>query len=352
MANKISEQYFIHKSLSPKNEKALLERVLEESSFLLEKELFRRKIYDTSKIYRLTYQGFYKKKKAVLTINLIEQPLDEAETLSKFKIKNKSSKISLPTLLVQKTWDDKNKYSWLIAEFAEGKPLISESGNKMNFPSEAKMKEFANFFEEFRTNCLQKAFLKQDPVDRSVLIFCMRRAVHWSKIAEAKSEPLNSAVTRALELYFEIAPLYLSPMKMTWQHGHLYMGGLYKTVQDKYLVLSNTLWGFRPEYYDTTFHIWWEIKSIRNTKIQSKNAIEYIEKWRSLYMSLSSIKKDPNFSNKFDMMMLERCLGAILIDIDNQHYKSGAKMYKKHLLNLFYELFNYFAFRLIGIKSK
>ncbi len=40
--------------------------------------------------------------------------------------------------------------------------------------------------------------------------------------------------------------------------------------------------------------------------------------------------------------MLERCLGAILLDIENQYYRQDKKKQQRHLNRIFIDLFNYY----------
>jgi hypothetical protein len=143
-----------------------------------------------------------------------------------------------------------------------------------------------------------------------------------------------------------LAGRHLPSIKMESMHGHLTYEDIFKISNDEYVLMSNLFWSYRPEYYDAAFHLWNGIKNIRDTKINFRQVIKYIQNWLEEYKKIPIIMQDKDFERKFNMMMAERCLGALLADIQNQHYDSDRDNSIAYLMKLFRGLFEYFADKL------
>ena len=110
--------------------------------------------------------------------------------------------------------------------------------------------------------------------------------------------------------------------------------------------MSNLFWSYRPEFYDTTFHLWSGIKSIRDENIIFEQIKKYIQNWINQYKKLPIIRQDSDFEKKFNIIMAERCIGALLVDIQNQNYGINRDNHVARLTELFRELFKYFTNKL------
>jgi hypothetical protein len=145
-----------------------------------------------------------------------------------------------------------------------------------------------------------------------------------------------------VEEFVEKITTALLASKMEFTHGHLSGSDVFEERPGHYVLMSNLYWSYRPEYYDTVFHLWWGIKNLKTSKYRSQEIINYIERWKAVYKKLPFIKNDDNFNVLFNVMMMERCVGAVLVDIENQKYKQNENEQKKYLTNLFIDIFNYY----------
>lgn len=177
------------------------------------------------------------------------------------------------------------------------------------------------------------------------MVFTTQRVSHWAKIAQAKG-CLAEVEVKNVEKFLSLAGRHLPSIKMEFMHGHFTYNDIFKISDNEYVLMSNLFWSYRPEFYDTTFHLWAGIKSLRDQNVNVEQVIEYLQKWREEYKKLPVVTQNPDFDRKFDMLMAERCIGALLVDIQNQHYDNNRSNLTGYLTELFRNLFKHFANKL------
>ncbi|MCL5795833.1 MAG: hypothetical protein M1338_05780 [Patescibacteria group bacterium] len=345
MSNKITEKYFEHTNFAD-YEQGVLRKIITKTKFQPEKEIFRGQIYDNNKVGSLIYKGIWKNKPTVLKIQGLRPEVDEIDIINRFNHQNKSTKIKLPKLYGGSKWNEKNGYGYLLLEYINA-PQVYQSP----FASPKQIKDFCAFYQEYKTKCLYIPFFKREPNEKSSLVFTAQRVSHWLNIAQSKKH-LTMAEVKNAEKFLILAGRHLPSIKMEFMHGHLTYNDIFKLPNDKYILMSNLFWSYRPEFYDATFHLWAGIKGSRDLKITTKQAKNYLQSWLKEYKKLPVIKEDVDFERKLDMMMAERCLGALLIDIENQHYSNDRSKYINHLTKLFRSLFKYFIDELERIEME
>lgn len=339
MGNEITEKYFSKIRFAEKA-KEILSEIKTKTGFIPQKEIFRGVIYDKNKMGSLIYKGEWKGKGAVLKIQGLKPDVEEIDIIKKFSAQNKSRKIRLPKILNYSKWSAKREYGYLIMEYIGGARIYEPP-----FADSEKIKEFSKFYEEYRAKSLNREFVKRNIFEGKSAIFINRRISNWIKIAESKND-LNKTNLEKVEKFYTGINKYLPGVKMKLVHGHLTFGDIFKISSDEYVLMSNLFWTYRPEYYDATFHLWAGIKSIRDLSVKTGDVIKYVNKWLAAYKKLPSIKPDKNFEMKFAICVLERCIGALLIDIHNQRYAKNKKRHIIHLNGLFSGLFDYFLAKL------
>ena len=339
MSNNLSDKYFIYQNLI-KKKKEIINKIKTETGFVAKKEIFRGELYDKDKVGSLIYKGKFQEKPAVLKIQLLRPEIDEIDIINTFNRQNKSKKIRLPYLFKGSRWNKKDGYGYLLMEFVEGKMIYNPP-----FASETEIKDFCSFYQEYKTKCLNKPLFAKSIIEQSSLVFTTQRIFNWLKIAEAKNN-LTEIEIKYTEKFLHLAGEHLPQIEMQFMHGHLTYADIFKTSGEEYVLMSNLFWSYRPEYYDATFNLWAGIKSIRDLKITERQIIKYINSWISEYKKLPAIKRDADFEKKFNLLMAERCLGALLVDIQNQNYAKNKKVLTAHLIKIFKNLFDHFTEKL------
>ena len=339
MSNKITEKYFkYNNSIDDFNE--IIKEILAKTNFQPEREIFRGQIYDSDKVGSLIYQGVWQDKPAVLKIQKLQPDIDEIEMIDRFNQQNESSKIRLPKLYNGLEWNKNDGYGYLISEYIGGMPIYQSPLAK-----QSQIQDFGNFYQEYKTKCLRRPWIEKEPNEQSSLLFTTQRVSHWAQIAQSKDN-LNEIEIKNVEKFLSLAGQHLPSIKIEFTHGHLSSNDIFKLSNNEYVLMSNLFWSYRPEFYDATFHLWWGIKSLRNTEITVEQIIDYLQQWIKEYKKLPIIAQDSDFERKFNLMMAERCIGATLLDIQAQNYEHNRDKFVTHLTNLFRELFDYLANRL------
>jgi hypothetical protein len=339
MGNKITEKYFEHSNFAD-NEQRALDEITTKTNFQPEKEIFRGQIYDKDKVSSLIYKGAWQEKPAVLKIQGLQPDVDEIDMINRFNDQNESAKIRLPKLYDGSRWNEKDGYGYLLLEYVNAPQIYQPP-----FANQEQIKDFCALYQEYKTKCLRDPLFEREPNEQSSLVFTRERVSHWTKIAQTKGH-LAEAEVKNVEKFLSLAGRHLPSMKMEFMHGHFTYDDIFKLSDKEYVLMSNLFWSYRPEFYDTTFHLWAGIKSLRDQSVGIEQVIEYLQNWLEEYKKLPIVMQDADFERKFNMMMAERCIGALLVDIQNQHYESDSNNFIAHLTELFRDLFKHFANKL------
>lgn len=335
MGNIITGKYFKQKNFSQR-EKEVLEWVLKETGFKPEKEIFRGVIYEKDKVGSLIYKGKYKKEPAVLKLQGLRPEIDETEMVKKFMKQNKSTLVRVPGLYFYKKWSENTGYGFLIFEYIDA-PKIFE----MPFASDKEMRNFVKFYQDYRTLALTNPWLR--PTAENSLELTFKRIENWRKISEHKKKLKKEDYIPFLEKFDYLAKKHFPAVPLIFCHRHLSANDVYKTPDGSFVLFSNLFWSYCPQWYELAFNIWACMQQIRDTSYSFKKWINYVEKWRKYYHQIPVVKKDKDFDRKLNINLLERTMGAILVDVGvNDFYdKPKNKKYFKHLLKLNQDFFNY-----------
>jgi len=339
MANKITEKYFKHHNFA-QHEKRVLDEITTRTNFRPEKEIFRGQIYDKDKVGSLIYKGVWRDKPTVLKIQGLQPDVDEIDLIGRFNDQNESAKIRLPELYDGSMWNEKDGYGYLLLEYIDAPQIFQPP-----FANQEQIKDLCALYQEYKINCLREPLIEREPNELSSLVFTAQRVSHWAKIAQTKGH-LAGAEVRNMEKFLSLAGKHLPSIKMEFMHGHFTYDDIFKLSDKEYVLMSNLFWSYRPEFYDTTFHLWAGIKSLREQNVTVDQIIGYLQNWLEEYKKLPVVLQDADFERKFDMMMAERCIGALLVDIQNQYYESDRNNFIAHLTELFRDLFNHFTDKL------
>ncbi len=340
MSNKITEKYFTQDDFS-QHEAEVLAQVTAETGFVVEKEIFRGLIYDKSKIGSLIYKGSLNGKPAVLKLQGLKPEVDEVEIVRHFTDQNQSKLVRVPVLYAHKPWTEERGYGYLITEYLDA-PKIFE----MPFASTEQMHDFARFYQDYRTSALTRSWV--EPETKDSLAFTVHRVDHWRKISEHKKRLSLEDYAPYLVRYYPLAVKHLPSIPMVFCHGHLTANDIYRHPDGSFVVLSNLFWSYRPQWYDLAFNIWSCLIHIRDTSYSFEQMLEYVEKWLAIYRTIPVVQQDKDFERKITVLLLERTMGAILVDLGANDFfeKEEKKPFFQHLLSLHQQLFDYLAQKL------
>jgi len=342
MENVITGKYFKQDDFSQR-EKEVLEQIIKETGFKSEKEIFRGVIYEKDKVGSLIYKGEYQKKPAVLKLQGLQPEIDETEMVNSFMNQNKSSIVRVPKLYFYKIWSEDRGYGFQISEYIDA-PKIFE----VPFATEEQMGEFGKFYQEYRTLALTKPWL--EPTTKDSLELTLKRVENWQKISEHKGKLKKEDYVPYLEKFYPLAEKHFPSILLVFCHRHITPNDIYKMSDGSFVLFSNLFWSHCPQWYELAFNIWACMQHIRDVNYGFDDLLKYIEKWRQSYHQIPIIQEDKDFDRKLDINLLERTMGAILVDIGvNDFYdKPENQKYFQHLLKLHQQFFDYLAEKLKG----
>lgn len=337
MANKITEKYFSQKDFS-RREKEVLAEITKKSGFVVDEEIYRGVIYERTKVGSLIYRGRWRKKPAVLKIQGLKPEVDEGRMIRLLNAQNQSRIVRAPRLYAHQPWSAKRGYGYLIIEYIDAPKIF-----KMPFAAPEQMNEFARFYQEYRTSVLTSPWL--EPEDSDSLSFTVRRIEHWREISESKKRLRLQDYAPCLMRYYPIAVEHLPSIPMTFCHGHLSAEDVFRLPDGSLVILSNLFWSYRPQYYDLAFNIWACLQHIRDTNYSFAEMLRYVNDWLAAYRRIPVVRSDGDFERKITVLLAERTVGAILVDlgVNDWYDKQGNKKYFHHLLDLHQRLFDHLA---------
>lgn len=340
MANKVTEKYFTHENFALRAKSVLIE-VVKETDFSVGKEIFRGQILDRNKVGSVIYSGIYKQKPAALKLQGLKPATEEADLIKAFEKQNKSKLVRLPKIYLSRRWNKTRGYGFMISEFVAGNKIYG-----CPLATKIDMRQFVKFYNEFKKNSLKKPFVISEK--KTSLDFTLARVEKWVEICEHKKYLNQKKCGTYLAEYGKMAEKYLPRQEMVFFHGHLSPDDILVTPEGQYVLLSNLFWRWQPEWYDLAFNVYTRLQQLRDKKITIVKAKKYIDDWIKTYKTIPQVKKDKYFDRKILIMLLERSLGAILIDVGGNEllYKDKTKF--NYFVKLHEQLFKFLYKKLIN----
>ena len=327
---KIVEKYFEENDFLERYD-TVRDEVVKTTGFIIEKELFRGMIYDSDKLGSVIYKGLFENKPAVLKIQGLKPETDEIDIVVKFNEQNMSKKVRLPEIYDSKQWDEETRYGYQITEYISA-PHIFE----MPFATDQQMRLFCEFYEEYRENCLNRAFVPRSEDENRAGKFVLKRIDMWKRIARAKQNLekrlLQQKIDDLTQRFEQIITAELANTNMVFCHGHLTAKDIhYEKETGQFILLSNLYWSYRPEFYDLVFGLHWDLESISDSNFSYQKYVEYVKKWLHYFHEIPVVRKDSDAKRKIHLMMLERTMGGILLDTGSRPFEDKNA---EHLLSL------------------
>ena len=342
MSNKITEQYFTLGDFSQRADEVLAQ-VTSTTGFVVEKEIFRRTIYDKNKVESLIYNGTFQGKPAVLKLQGLKPEVEEATIITEFPNFNESKRVRPPFLYAHEAWTEERGYGYMITEYVEAPKIF-----KMPFATAQEMAVFAEFYQEYRNRTFPHRFPWMQVDTDDSIEFSVFRVDHWRKISENKGRLTVSDYAPQLARFYPLAVKHMRFIPIVFCHGHLTANDIHCLPDNLFVVHSNLFWSYRPQWYDLAFNIWACLLHIRDTNYTIEQLLAYVESWIGSYHKIPVVQEDKDFERKMTIMLLERTMGSILVDLgaNDTFALEENKPYFHHLLDLHQKFFDHLAQKL------
>lgn len=345
MSNQITQKYDKWQGVAEEKVKEMLAEVQAKEDLKMGRELFRGVIYDRQKVGSVICEAEHRGEPAVLKLQILPLAMDETDIMKSFARQNRSSRVRMPHLRSGEKWEEVRGYGCQITERVDA-PLIFE-----NFAAtEAEKQVFLDFFREYLLSIPAEPWFARANYD---LDYAFARVDNWANISRERMKTMKAA---ASDLIFdwdknglaERVKEYKAALRhnqdlfrLKFLHMHLTREDVRVLPNGEFVIFSNLFWAWGPEWYDTTFHLWHTLKNSGDAW-DFAGAKEYFQSWRELYESVPEIAADSNFDRKFCLLLLERILGIMLVDLWADSMKPLENLaQQKHLFELSKKLFEF-----------
>lgn len=274
--NKISHLFLSGSDLQNR-EKEVLEDASGKLGFIPTKLIDRSHWWNSKEIGAFRYEGEFEGKKAVLKIQGVKPATSEIYMIQAFSKANKSKILRSPLLYSFLPWNDEKRYEALVLEFVDGKKIVNSPSNK------DELEEFFNLREEYKKNCVTNPWI--DKPDFSLSEEVKNNFAKWRE-ASFKLYPMHpfreESDAKLIDQAVSLLEKEYAGVEREFQHGHFSAGDLYKTSENKVIILSNLYWSWKPPFYDAVFGYHWFIYHL--TKLPNATS-ELVDDQRSLWLS-------------------------------------------------------------------
>ena len=182
---------------------------------------------------------------------------------------------------------------------------------------EREMEEFTEMISALRINRRQALFPPK-LYERNARTATAMRLANWNAIALRKGTLDKEGVINSSRHLLNMTLTGIDDMEFT--HGHLTSEDVIVTDKGERVIFSPSFWSYRPKHYESTFQIWAALKGLKGGDILSpEEGIAHCEQWKRVLMQNPVIHEDLSFREYFASNMRERAIGALMLDIDQNH---------------------------------
>ena len=294
--------------------------------------------YDSQKVGSFFVEVENKKGvKGVLKLQLRPLPFDEGFIIRFIGGQIKDSTIKLPKIFLDNCWNEKDGYGFVIFEDLSRLPNLWEV-----MPSTQNDREnHKKFLKEFMQNILPiKEFVKK-PKESFIDQLKESFAHHYNVAQHSNHRHIDDGEVQLYkEKYFNaLEKLEFNDLHFT--HSHL--TGLDVKVDkknNKYILLANLYWKWRPLYYEIVFPVWNDLIRIRNENLTLKEFLEALDNWNHLWRS-DIYDHDPTSSYQYWFTLLTFAMNTLMLDLGASEWKEDEIKGKTVLLKIWKEFFNW-----------
>jgi hypothetical protein len=318
------------------------EKIAQEIGFKTVEKTDTRYFYEKGTIKFVVFTGTWEGKPAVLKLHLLAPASDEGGAILAFSKQSKSATVRAPHVLDYAPWESAKGYGYAVME-----QITTPSIFTPPFATPEQMAKFTAFYQEYRSRAITKPWL-QDTQREDSLSFTKRRMEEWRQRSVAKGRLRPTDYVSRLKRFYQIADRLFPEVPMVFSNGHLTPKDVRVMPDNTFVITENSFWTYRPQWYDASFVIWSCLLGIRQNEYGFESLKQYVEDWIQAFQKLPVAQTDPWFDKHLRLILLERTMGAILVDLgahDSWDDPANAQ-YFQHLLDLHLQLFDYLADKL------
>lgn len=306
----VTEKYHLYE-LDKTTADVMSEEALKEAELENPEQIFEGVIYDKDRIGTRIFRGTQGSQPRVLKVQFLEPDIEEAVIMQDIN-NRRYPNLRHPHVYDYQDHDPVRGYGYTLMEDVKGRPIFEGLANR------EEMEEFADATQEIRINRQTNPVFQPKIYERDARTATALRLANWNAIALRKGTLDREGIGHSTRHLLQMTLGDIDKMEFT--HGHLTSKDIVVTEKGENVVFSPSFWSYRPKYYETTFQIWDSLKSLEGDEILSpKEAIAHCEEWKETFMQTPGIKEDVFFSRYFASNMRERAIGALLLDINQDH---------------------------------
>lgn len=318
--NRVSEKYLETDGSFGERIPAIVEEVSARVGFTPDREIARGVLYERAKAGTALVAGTYRDRPAVLKLQGIKLEIEEADLMRQFTLLNGlarqegggTEKIRVPEVLLHERFDAARGYGFMVMERINGLRIYSPPS-----ASPRARRRYAEFYGEFRRAVRQPFFLSKGGLTTPrFLEGRLERwlAMHASAPAARRLDPAR--LDRLVAGYRAAIVRHASGLPMAFTHGHLGPDDVWVVGIDRYVLFGNAFWGWRPLWYDWAFNVWADLMAAGTGQAATpEESMRIAEEWRTAAALVAQVRADAAFDERYRLMLLERCVGSLLVDI-------------------------------------
>lgn len=274
---------------------------------------------------------------AVLKLQLKPLPHDEGSIIRQIAAQCKDSSIHPLTIHADEPWESGRGYGYLVFEDLSTLPNLW-THDVTDASDRARHKEF-----------LQAFFSKVLPIEP----WMPRPSVELKQKAKEAFEHFYTIALKSNHHHVEEAEVqrfaerYFSQLDRTelgdvhFTHGHLSGKDVkFNQTERSFTFLANLYWSWRPEYYELVFPMWVDLMHLREKNLSFASFLKRVQDWCELWHE-GIFEHDPTTEKRFWLLLLERSMLTIMLDLGASEWKEGEREEKQALLNCWKEFFDW-----------
>lgn len=286
------------------------------TGFVPEDDIWTGRVVAAEKVATHIVAGTWEGKRAALKLQGIPLVFEEAELIRRFTVLNRSDRIRAPKLYRHEPYAAARGAGWTVMELV---PMRLPIYIAPDAPERAR-RRFADFYVEFHGKAVTHPFFPNEEPTVDVPGFLEQRLRTWLGInaaAPPQQRMIPGEQVKLVEAYRRQIALRGPEIPMVFTHGHMGPRDVVCDGTRGYILFGHAFWGWRPLWYDLAFNVWVNLMAAgdRNDPVSDAELREIVQGWTATYAQLPMARSDQHFARNLRFMLLERCVGSLLVDI-------------------------------------